>query len=159
MNVLKLVNKLGLEKIKEIVITAHDDAVYYVDEWTDSFGGIHGYCTDKFFVGHNNPHTHYRLSNLKEFIEQHEQTSWHVHHVNTAVNGWRNNMNDQKKECGCVSSDLLLALIQSNQQLTKTMEAQNNLMGQIVEQNNSLMDRLETELDDDGEPKSTYLDG
>ena len=159
MNVLKLVKKLGLEKIKEIVITAHDDAVYYVDEWTDSFGGIHGYCTDKFFVGHNNPHTHYRLSNLKEFIEQHEQTSWHVHRVNNAVNGWRNNMSDQKKECGCVSSDLLLALIQSNQQLTKTMEAQNNLMGQIVEQNNSLMDRLETELDDDGEPKSAYLDG
>ena len=70
-------------------------------------------------------------------------------------------MSDQKKECGCVSNDLLLALIQSNQQLTKTMEAQNNLMGQIVEQNNSLMDRLETELDDDGEPKSKspYLDG
>jgi len=27
------------------------------------------------------------------------------------------------------------------------------------QQNNSLMDRLETELDDDGEPKSVYLDG
>ena len=68
-------------------------------------------------------------------------------------------MNDQKKECCCVSNDLLIQLIQSNQQLAKTMEAQNNLMGQIVEQNNSLMDRLETELDDDGEPKSAYLDG
>ena len=68
-------------------------------------------------------------------------------------------MNDQKKECGCVSNDLLIQLIQSNQQLSKTMEAQNHLMGQIVEQNNSLMDRLETELDDDGEPKSAYLDG
>ena len=68
-------------------------------------------------------------------------------------------MTIQKKECGCVSSDLLSQLIQSNQQLSKTMEAQNNLMGQIVEQNNSLMDRLETELDDDGEPKSQYLDG
>ena len=68
-------------------------------------------------------------------------------------------MSDQKKECGCVSNDLLLALIQGNQQLTKTMEAQNNLMGQIVEQNSSLMDRLETELDDDSEPKSAYLDG
>lgn len=68
-------------------------------------------------------------------------------------------MNDQKKECGCVSSDLLSQLIQSNQQLSKTMEAQNHLMGQIVEQNNSLMDRLETELDDDDEPKSAYLDG
>ena len=70
-------------------------------------------------------------------------------------------MSDQKKECGCVSNDLLIQLIQSNQQLSKTMEAQNHLMGQIVEQNNSLMDRLETELDDDGEPKSKspYLDG
>ncbi|OTG73412.1 hypothetical protein B9T23_13760 [Acinetobacter terrae] len=68
-------------------------------------------------------------------------------------------MIDQKKECGCVSNDLLIQLIQSNQQLSKTMEAQNHLMGQIVEQNNSLMDRLETELDDDGEPKSAYLDG
>ena len=70
-------------------------------------------------------------------------------------------MNDQKKECGCVSNDLLIQLIQSNQQLSKTMEAQNHLMGQIVEQNNSLMDRLEAELDDDGEPKSksAYLDG
>ena len=68
-------------------------------------------------------------------------------------------MSDQKKECGCASSDLLIQLIQSNQQLSKTMEAQNHLMGQIVEQNNSLMDRLETELDDDGEPKSGYLDG
>ena len=68
-------------------------------------------------------------------------------------------MSDQKKECGCVSNDLLIQLIQSNQQLSKTMEAQNHLMGQIVEQNNSLMDRLETELDDDGEPKSQYLDG
>ena len=70
-------------------------------------------------------------------------------------------MSDQKKECGCVSNDLLIQLIQSNQQLSKTMEAQNHLMGQIVEQNNSLMDRLETELDDDGEPKSksAYLDG
>ncbi|NNH36551.1 hypothetical protein HLH12_13610 [Acinetobacter sp. NIPH 2377] len=67
-------------------------------------------------------------------------------------------MSDQKKECGCVSNDLLIQLIQSNQQLSKTMEAQNHLMGQIVEQNNSLMDRLETELDDDGEPKSQYLD-
>ena len=68
-------------------------------------------------------------------------------------------MSDQKKECGCVSNDLLIQLIQSNQQLSKTMEAQNHLMGQIVEQNNSLMDRLETELDDDDKPKSGYLDG
>ena len=68
-------------------------------------------------------------------------------------------MNDQKNECGCVSNDLLIQLIQSNQQLSKTMEAQLQVMGQIVEQNNSLMDRLETELDnDDDEPKSPYLD-
>ncbi|OAL80341.1 hypothetical protein [Acinetobacter terrae] len=68
-------------------------------------------------------------------------------------------MSDQKKECGCVSSGLLIQLIQSNLQQSKTMEAQNHLLGQIMEQNNNLMDRLETELDNDDEPKSGYLDG
>ena len=75
MNVLKLADKVGLDKIKDIVANAHDDAVYYVDEWTDSFGGIHGYYTNKFFVGHDNYNTYYRLINFKEFIKQHEQTS------------------------------------------------------------------------------------
>jgi len=75
MNVIKFAEKIGLGKIKDIVANAHEEAVYYVDEWTDSFGGIHGYCTDKFFVGQDNPNTHYRLSDLKQFIKQHEQTS------------------------------------------------------------------------------------
>ncbi|WP_180176674.1 MULTISPECIES: hypothetical protein [unclassified Acinetobacter] len=75
MNVSKFAEKVGLEKIKDIVANAHEEAIYYVDEWTDSFGGIHGYCTDKFFVGHSNPNTYYRLNDLREFIKQHEQTS------------------------------------------------------------------------------------
>ena len=66
-------------------------------------------------------------------------------------------MNDQKKECGCVSNDLLLALIQSNQQLTKTMEAQNKVMAQIVDQNSELMARYDEDLEDKTE--SVYLDG
>lgn len=67
-------------------------------------------------------------------------------------------MSDQKKECGCVSNDLLLALIQSNQQLTKTMEAQLQVMGQIMDQNSELMDRYGNE-DLEDKPESPYLDG
>jgi len=66
-------------------------------------------------------------------------------------------MNDQKKECGCVSNDLLIQLIQSNQQLAKTMEAQNKVMAQIVDQNSELMARYDEDLEDKTE--SVYLDG
>lgn len=67
-------------------------------------------------------------------------------------------MNDQKKECGCVLNDLLIQLIQSNQQLAKTMEAQNKVMAQIIDQNSELMARYD---DEDLEDKtgSVYLDG
>jgi hypothetical protein len=66
-------------------------------------------------------------------------------------------MNDQKKECGCVSNDLLIQLIQSNQQLAKTMEAQNKVMAQIIDQNSELMARYDEDLEDKTE--SVYLDG
>ena len=66
-------------------------------------------------------------------------------------------MSDQKKECGCVSNDLLIQLIQSNQQLAKTMEAQNKVMAQIVDQNSELMARYDEDLEDKTE--SVYLDG
>lgn len=61
----------GKAVIQEILNNANDDAVYYVDEWTNSFGGIHGYCTDKFIVGVHNRSTHYKLSDLKHCIEVH----------------------------------------------------------------------------------------
>lgn len=66
-------------------------------------------------------------------------------------------MTEQNKECGCVSNDLIIQLIQSNQQLVKTMEAQNKVMGQIMDQNTELMNRLDQ--DDDGSEGSVYLDG
>ena len=66
-------------------------------------------------------------------------------------------MNDQKKECGCVSNNLLIQLIQSNQQLAKTMEAQNKVMAQIIDQNSELMARYDEDLEDKTE--SVYLDG
>ena len=67
-------------------------------------------------------------------------------------------MNDQKKECGCVSSDLLLRLIEQNNQLIQ----QNNQLIQInSEQNaqiNELLIQLEGDGDDEPKSKSPYLD-
>lgn len=68
-------------------------------------------------------------------------------------------MNDQKEECGCVSNDLLIQLIQSNQQLAKTMEAQNKVMAQIIDQNSELMARYDVKDSDEDKTESVYLDG
>lgn len=64
----KLIDRLGVERVQDILNKAHEEAVYYVDEWTDNFGGIHGYCTDKLVVGIHNPHTHYKLTELQKAI-------------------------------------------------------------------------------------------
>ena len=68
-------------------------------------------------------------------------------------------MSDQKKECGCVSNDLLIQLIEQNNQLIK----QNNQLIQINYEQNAQINELLIQLteDDDGEPKSksAYLDG
>ena len=65
-------------------------------------------------------------------------------------------MSDQKKECGCVSNDLLIQLIEQNNQLinqvTQVIQINNEQNAQI----NELLIQL-TE-DDDGESKSAYLD-
>ena len=59
-------------------------------------------------------------------------------------------MSDQKKECGCVSNDLLLKLLEQNNQLIQINNEQN---AQI----NELLIQL---TEDDNEPKrSGYLDG
>ena len=65
----KLIEKLGTEKVQDILDNAHEDAIYYVDEWTDNFGGIHGYCTDKCIVGIHNSHKHYKLDELRKAIK------------------------------------------------------------------------------------------
>ena len=65
-------------------------------------------------------------------------------------------MSDQKKECGCVSNDLLIQLIEQNNQLIK----QNNQLIQINNEQNAQINELLIQLtEDDDEPKrSGYLD-
>ena len=72
-------------------------------------------------------------------------------------------MTIQKKECGCVSNDLLLQLIQSNQLLisavaeqSRVTAEQSKVMALIVDQNSQLM---ASDDDCNVEPKSEYLDG
>ena len=67
-------------------------------------------------------------------------------------------MNDQKKECGCVSNDLPLKLIEQNNQLIQ----QNNQLIQINNEQNAQINELLIQLEGDDEedkPKSPYLDG
>ena len=73
-------------------------------------------------------------------------------------------MNEQKKECGCVSNALLVEMLQAMNNQSQAMPAQNNLlaeqnkvMARIVDQNNELIAMMQTE-DDEDEPKSPYLD-
>ena len=70
-------------------------------------------------------------------------------------------MNEQKKECGCVSNDLLVQLIQSNQLLvsavaeqSRVTAEQSKVMALIVDQNSQLM----ASDDDDDDLGSKYLD-
>ncbi len=67
-------------------------------------------------------------------------------------------MSDQEKECGCVSNDLLLKLLEQNSQLinqvTQVIQINNEQNAQI----NELLIQLEG--DEEDEPKkSQYLDG
>ena len=73
-------------------------------------------------------------------------------------------MNEQKKECGCVSNVLLVEMLQAMNNQSQAMTAQSNLlaeqnkvMARIVDQNNELIAMMQTEGDED-EPKSPYLD-
>ena len=67
-------------------------------------------------------------------------------------------MNEQKKECGCVSNALLLKLIEQNNQLIQ----QNNQLIQINNEQNAQLNELLIQMDgdEDDEPKSKspYLD-
>ena len=65
-------------------------------------------------------------------------------------------MNEQKKECGCVSNALLLKLIEQNNQLIQ----QNNQLIQINNEQNAQINELLIRLegDEDEKPKSPYLD-
>lgn len=62
-------------------------------------------------------------------------------------------MNDQKKECGCASNDLLLKLIEQNNQLIQ----QNNQLIQINNEQNAQINELLIQLEggDEEEPKKS----
>ena len=65
-------------------------------------------------------------------------------------------MSDQEKECGCVSNDLLLKLIEQNSQLI-------NQVAQVIQINNEQNAQLnelliQLEGGEDEKPKSPYLD-
>ena len=66
-------------------------------------------------------------------------------------------MSDQKKECGCVSNDLLIQLIEQNNQLINQVTQ----VIQINNEQNAQINELLMQLDDEDEdkPKSGYLDG
>lgn len=81
-------------------------------------------------------------------------------------------MSDQKNECGCVSNDLLLKLIEQNNQLLKNQNklieqtnlvfSQNTQVIQINNEQNAQINELLIQLEDgeEDEPKkSQYLDG
>lgn len=67
-------------------------------------------------------------------------------------------MNDQKKECGCVSNDLLLKLIEQNNQLINQVAQVIQINNEQNAQINELLIQLEGG-EDDEQPKSQYLDG
>lgn len=73
-------------------------------------------------------------------------------------------MNEQKRECGCVSNALLVEMLQAMNNQSQATTAQNNLlaeqnkvMARIMDQNNELIAMMQTENDED-EPKSPCLD-
>lgn len=66
-------------------------------------------------------------------------------------------MNDQEKECGCVSNDLLLKLIEQNNQLISQVAQVIQINNEQNAQINELLIQLEG--GEDEQPKSQYLDG
>ncbi|WP_104500788.1 hypothetical protein [Acinetobacter indicus] len=66
-------------------------------------------------------------------------------------------MNDQKKECGCVSNDLLLKLIEQNNQLINQVAQVIQINSEQNAQINELL--IQMDGDEDEQPKSQYLDG
>lgn len=79
------------------------------------------------------------------------------------MSGQSDNLNDQKPAFNCVSSDLVLKLIEQNNLLLKNqniLTEQNNQLIQINNEQNAQISELLEHLDLDGdEPKSGYLDG
>ena len=67
-------------------------------------------------------------------------------------------MNDQKKECGCASNDLLLKLLEQNNQLINQVVQVIQINNEQNAQINELLIQLEGG-DEEDHKKSQYLDG
>ena len=67
-------------------------------------------------------------------------------------------MSDQKKECGCVSNDLLLKLVEQNNQLINQVAQVIQINNEQNAQINELLIQLEGDEDDEPKSKSPYLD-
>ena len=65
-------------------------------------------------------------------------------------------MSDQKKECGCVSNDLLLKLLEQNSQIINQVAQVIQINNEQNAQINELLIQLEG--DEDEKSKSQYLD-
>ena len=66
-------------------------------------------------------------------------------------------MIDQKKECSCVSNDLLLKLLEQNSQLINQVAQVIQINNEQNAQINELLIQLEGD-DEEDKPKSPYLD-
>ena len=66
-------------------------------------------------------------------------------------------MNDQKKECGCASNDLLPKLLEQNNQLINQVAQVIQINNEQNAQINELLIQLEGD-EEDEKPKSPYLD-
>ena len=67
-------------------------------------------------------------------------------------------MSDQEKECGCVSNNLLLKLLEQNSQLINQVVQVIQINNEQNAQINELLIQLEGD-DEEDKPKSPYLDG
>ncbi len=63
----RTLSKISRLYLLSILESAHQEAVYFVDEWNEHFK-VHGFYTDKCIVGVHNPHSHYKLSELKQAL-------------------------------------------------------------------------------------------
>jgi len=67
-------------------------------------------------------------------------------------------MSDQKKECGCVSNDSLLKLLEQNNQLINQVAQVIQINNEQNAQINELLIQLEGDEDEQPKKKSPYLD-
>ena len=79
------------------------------------------------------------------------------------MNGQDDYLNNQKKECGCVSNDLVIKLIEQNNLLLKNLNMQAEQSNQLIQINNEQNAQINELLEHfdlgEEETKSGYLDG